>query len=117
MASSSVYGSGKTIGRGQSGRVRNMGAMLDPKLLAVEQMLTNAQNGVTGYQYGTGGVQIMPDNEALDKARATLRSRGYQQDGNGGWLLHGVQAATRTAPTTQSVDDEVDELLRWLADL
>lgn len=60
-----AWGRGASFGRGPSGRVRNMRAMTDPKLLAVEDVLRCISN----------------DPQALAKAQSALMERGYRFDG------------------------------------
>lgn len=107
MSSSSVWGGGRTVGRGPSGRVRNMQAMKDAKLIAVERLLTDDGH----------------DSEALARCRAEMRRRGfpvgvYQGAGSG------AQAAMVTSYSgydtvvpAAAVQDEYDELLDWLAEV
>lgn len=83
-----------------------MGAMLDPKLIAVERLLTEDGR----------------DPEALDRCRAEMRRRGFptgpfaRLDG-ASYTMPARQAAVVTMPTEAEVQDEYDELLRWLAEL
>lgn len=103
MSSNSVYGGGRTVGRGPSGRVRNFGAMLDPKLLAVERLLTEDGN----------------DRLAIERCRAELSKRGYRfhlaDIPSARVVAQG--AALVTAPSEADVQSEYDELLDWLAEV
>lgn len=104
----SAWGRGATFGRGPTGRIRNMGAMTDEKLLAVEDVLRN--------------VGSQRDDEAMLKAQSVLRSRGFQFVGNG-WTTGGGVKVTRAqyvsavAPSLRREDyeDEDEWLLAALA--
>lgn len=100
MSSSSVYGGGRTVGRGPSGRVRNMQAMHTPKLIAVERLLID-----------DGG-----DALALARCQAELRKRGFAV---GTYKPFATQEAALAAvgTTEAEVQDEYDELLDWLAEV